>query len=303
MKQKKIITVLVGFIVVFAFVIFTENRHVDDSKSPHLFVDMNGFVLNSSERKVTVNVGVGQSDEEFLRTNPLLKDVIWRPKDSDGHVFNEMRFSLQSDADIIYSDGDFKFTVCAHNVSADGNEDFKHGVAFVGIKLCESPINDYKRAIELAMEVIRQVEQNGPDVKNMGAFYRTATVDELAKIGGRNWKDSATQFFKDLPPKRRNPDSGEYLFSSAEAEAYFAEKLAHPTYQKDVNDLLRPTVGRTTLGIYAGRQTIFEIGVNSNNNYGGTNLTKAEIDELRYDITMGIRLRSDIKLDDNGHLR
>lgn len=302
MKQKTIATMLAGVIAVCVLTI-PHNRRSDDSKSQHLFTDMNGFVLNSSAHKITVNVGVGQSNEEFVHANPLLKDVVWRPKDSDGQVFNEMRFSLQSDSDINYSDGDLKFTVCGHSVSADGNEDFKHGVAFVGIKLCESPINDYKRAIALAMQVIRQVEKNGPDLKNMEVFYRTATAEELNKIGGPIWKDSATQFFKDLPPRRTNPDSGEYIFSSVEAEAYFAKKLAHPTYQKDVNDLLRPIEHRTKLGIYAGRKTIFEIGVSSNNHYGGTNLTKAELDELRYDITMGVRFRSDIKLDGNGHLR
>lgn len=281
-------------IISLAILIIGCARQTDATEPKKLYVDINGLALNTSNDKILVNVGVGETGEEFLTRNPSLRGVVWNPQDVDGHAFNEMRFALQSDAEVAYSDGDISFNVCAHSISADGNSSFRHGVAFVGIKLCESPINNYKRAIELAAEVVKKMESSSPNVKNFSTFYQTASVEELAKIGGNLWKDNGTRFFKDLPPRRNNPDSGEYLFSPTEAEKYFANKLANPSYKQDINDLQRPITYHVLLGVFAGEKTIFEIGVSSKNNYGGTNLTQAQMDELRYDITMGIRFRNDV---------
>lgn len=259
-----------------------------------LTTDVNGFVLNLGKEVPRLTVGVGDSGEQLIKNNPYLKNVVWLPKPGDGNVFDEMRLGLEATTDVYYNDGDIKLHVCAHRVSADGDKQFKHGVAFVGIKLCEAPISDYKRALYLAKEVVRQLEYQNPVIRNLRDFYRTAPQRELTAMGGRIWEGIAVKHFKTMPANRDNRDR-DYLFTFEEADMHFAKKLANPEYTKDVWDQPRLQGGRALLAVYAGKYAIFELGVHADTHWGGQNLTKEKLDEQRYNITMHFRLRNDLE--------
>ncbi|MBI3561601.1 MAG: hypothetical protein HY080_07805 [Gammaproteobacteria bacterium] len=266
----------------------------DSGAAVKLYTDIHGFVFHSSSKPPRLLLGVGDSGEKLLQQNPFLKGVLWLPKAEEKQVMDEMRLSLQATTDVHYSDGDLRLQVCAHSVSADGNSAFKLGVAFVGIKLCEAPVNDYKRALQLAKEVVTQLQQENPRIHNLNDFYRKATQAQLLAMGGHSWADAATKYFCNLPARRDNPDSGEYLYGFEEADVYFSNTLTNPRFKDDVNGQPRLQGGDALLGVYAGKYAIFEIGVTATQNWGGTNLTPAQLDEQRYDISMHFRLRNDV---------
>lgn len=262
--------------------------------SVRLTTDLNGFVLNLDKQAPRLTVGVGESGEQLIRDNPYLRKVVWLPKTGDGNVFNEMRFALETTTDLYYNDSDIRLRVCAHRVSIDGNASFKRGVAFVGIKLCEAPINNYKRALHLAKEAIQQLERENPTIRNLREFYRTTPQQELTALGGNSWEGIAITHFKTMPTNRDNRDR-DYLFTFEEADSHFTNKLSNPQYTKDVWNQPRLQGGGALLAVYAGKYAIFELSVHSDAHWGGQNLTKEKLDEQRYNVTMHFRLRSDLE--------
>jgi hypothetical protein len=254
------------------------------------FVDPNGFVLNSGTKAPKFVVGVGYSADELTGKNPYLKGVI-SPLGKH-HVVDELRLALQATTQLHYDDGDLKLNVCAHSSNADGTSGLKRGVAFVGIKLCDSPINDYGLALQRTKQVIDQLVEGNPDIQDISRLYRTAPQAELTKIGGKIWSSIATKRFKDLPAPRDDPKSMDFLHTFESAGARFASLTSGSEPKRRLDG--RIDGGNALLGVYAGKFAIFEIGVNGTEAYGGSNLSKAQRNAIRYDVTMHFRLRADV---------
>ena len=139
-----------------------------------------------------------------------------------------------------------------------------------------------------------QLEKENPNITNLRDFYRTASQSELNKIGGELWENIATKHFVSWPVSRDRPDSHDYLLTPEEAIDYFANKIKNPKFENDINGFPRLQGGQVLVGVYAGKYAIFEIGINAMENWGGQHLTKEQLDEQRYDVTMHFRLRSDV---------
>jgi len=203
----------------------------DQNNSVELVTDMNGFVLNQGKGIPRLVIGAGDTGERLIQNNRYLEKVIWLPKPDDGNVFDEMRLALTAQTEVIYNDGDMKLSVCAHSVNADGNENFKGGVAFIDIKLCEAPINDYKRALKLAKDIITRLERDNPQISNLKTFLRSAPQHEITSMGGKIWERFPIKVFETMPAPRDDLDRN-YLLSWEEAEAHFASKLGKPEIPK-----------------------------------------------------------------------
>ncbi len=266
------------------------NRH-QDNRSTYIQTDANGVALNYGTATPVIKLGVGHSGETFLQMNPELRSAVFLPRPNDGNILKEMRFSLNSKAQVEYDDGDTRTVIVACSVSADGDENFSYGVSFVGLQLCDSPINDHKKALEKAANVIRDLKEKNPRIEDLSNFYRTASPENLEKFGGKLWQGLAVKF-NDSWPAPRDDIEREYLFTFEEADRYFTNKITNPTFKADINDLPRLQGGHALLGVYAGKYAIFEIGVHSDPHWGGTNIPKEKLNDQRYEITMHFRLRN-----------
>jgi len=188
-----------------------------------------------------------------------------------------LRLPLETALDLHYDDGDLKLDVgCVISANVDGNERFP-GAAFIGLKLCEEPLNDWSAALDRAAEVMRRLEQQNPHVKDLRVFYLSATEPELQKIGGKIWRKST----HDL----------DVLLTLAEAREKFAREAAGG-HEEILNGRRGNTYAK--VGVYAGKRALFGIGVSKTANFGGDNLTEEQRRTMRYEITMSFRLRNDV---------
>lgn len=74
-------------------------------------------------------------------------------------------------------DGDLNFDVgCVIRVNIAGNAQFADA-AFIGMKLCEEPLNNWNAAVDLAEQVMRRFEQQNPRATDMRAFYRRVRLN------------------------------------------------------------------------------------------------------------------------------
>lgn len=253
----------------------------DRSGEHGLMMDPNGFVLGGDNPKTArpLYVGVGDSPERLIARNPYLKDFVWVPQPDD--ETGQMRLSLQNYSRVHYDDGDIKLEVCAYRSSVDGDKFFKRGVASVGIVLCEQPVNDYKRTLQIADDLIHQFETNNPNAENLRTPYLADSQAYLVRIGGSYWETKGW-------PGRVS------LFTLEEAGQQFAEGVAHPKLKIDTWGQLRPVGGGYLVGVYAGKRAIVEIKVSSTTQNGDNNLTDEKRLAMRYSVYIELRLRADV---------
>jgi hypothetical protein len=233
--------------------------------------DINGMVIGDDRRPTQpLTVGVGDSVTRLVQRNPFLKQLGL----SEGQM---LRLPLETTLSLHYDDGDLKLDVgCVIRANVDGNERFP-GAAFIGMKLCEEPLNDWNAALDRAAEVMRRLEQQNPQAKNLRAFYLSATEPELQKIGGKIWRKSDQDLFALLTPEQ--------------ARAKFAREAAGG-HEEILSGRWKNTLAN--VGIYVGKKALFEIGVSKTANFGGDNLTEEQRRTMRYEITMSFRLRNDV---------
>jgi hypothetical protein len=233
--------------------------------------DINGMVIGDDRRPgQRLTVGVGDSVPKLMQRNPFLKQLA----PSEGQM---LRLPLQTTLDLHYDDGDLKLDVgCVIRANIDGDARFP-GAAFIGMKLCEEPLNDWNEAIDKATEVMRRFEQQNPQAKDLRAFYLSATELELQAIGGKTWHKSA----HDL----------DTLLTPDEAKAKFVREAAGG-HEEIVSGRRKNTLAN--VAIYAGKKALFGIGISKTANFGGDNLTEEQRRTMRYEITMSFQLRNDV---------
>ncbi|WP_147376895.1 hypothetical protein [Noviherbaspirillum saxi] len=233
--------------------------------------DMNGMILGDDTQPAQpLHVGVGDTATRLMARNPYLKQ--FKLNDQE-----ELRLPLMTKLDVHYDDGDIKLDVgCAFTTNIDGNARFP-GAAFIGIKLCDQPLNDWKPALQRATEIMRRLEQQNPQVQNLRDFYRNASEPELQKIGGKQW--------------RKSQQDMDMLRTLEEADAKFAQEAAGGN-EEILSGKWRNT--EAFVGVYAGKHAIFEIGVSKVAEFGGSNLTEEQRRTMRYEVTMSFRLRNDV---------
>jgi hypothetical protein len=242
-----------------------------NDRSVALRRDMNGMVIgNSKQPGQRLTVGVGDTVSALVERNPFLGQL---KLSAD----RELRLPLQSTFDMHYDDGDLKLDVgCVIRANIDGNKRFL-GAAFIGMKLCEEPLDDWNSAIDKAVEVMRRLEQQNPQIRDMRSFYLTASELELQAIGGPLWRKSDQDLFTLLTPEQ--------------ARAKFAQEAGNG-HEEILRGRWKNTLAN--VGIYVGSKAIFEIGVSKTAHFGGDNLTEAQRRTMRYEITMSFRLRYDV---------
>lgn len=258
-----------------------------DHRGPDLLVDQNGFVLNSSRVRPTVKVGVGMAAPDFLAENPTLRKVAWIP--SPGSVFDELRLSLQTQTDLKYDDGVMSFSVCAHSASIDGSNELKVGVASVGFTVCDPPVDDASAAIKQAAELLELLRSQQPKVIDLSAAYRTASQEELTRIGGKLWRDLAIRRSSTVPAPRDDPSSMDHLKTLDEAQSYFRARKVNGVAMRRADG--RIDVGLVLVGVFATDKAIVEVGVSGADAFGGQNLTAEQRNAIRYQAGMSVRLR------------
>lgn len=241
------------------------------SEQGKLRKDMNGMILGDDTKPTqSLYVGVGDTATQLMERNPYLKQF----KLSDQE---ELRLPLMTKLDVHYDDSDMKLDVgCAFTTNIDGSKRFP-GAAFIGIKLCEQPLNDWKPALRRAAELMHQLEQRNPQVQNLRALYARATDAELQKIGGNSLRKSQHDLYA--------------LLTIEEADAKFGQEA-----EKGNAEIL--SGGQTNtyarVGMYAGSKMLFTIGISKVANFGGDNLTEDQRRTMRYEVTMSFRLRNDV---------
>lgn len=241
------------------------------SEQGKLRKDMNGMILGDDTKPTqSLYVGVGDTATQLMERNPYLKQ--FRLSDQE-----ELRLPLMTKLDVHYDDSDMKLDVgCAFTTNIDGSKRFL-GAAFIGIKLCEQPLNDWKPALQRAAEIMRHLEQQSPQVKNLRDFYIHASEPELQRLGGEIWQ--------------RSTHDMDMLRTLDEANAKFSGEASRG------NEEILSGNRRNTyafVGIYMGKYSIFEIGVSKVANFGGDNLTEDQRRTMRYEVTVSIRLRNDV---------
>jgi hypothetical protein len=175
-----------------------------------------------------------------------------------------------------------QLNVCADSVSADGNAATKDRVASIGMQLCGVPGGRFSDAFKLAKETMRDLESNNPGIQNLRAFYLTATRDQLIDIGGDTWLN--------VEKNRSLVDSFEKLLPIEEEERRFEAAVDRPLLDGDG----RPVNMDALVAVYASKWTVVELGVSSQTQYGGQNLSQEQRMARRYSVTMNIRMRNDI---------
>jgi hypothetical protein len=233
--------------------------------------DMNGMILGDDTKPAqSLHVGVGDTALRLMERNSYLKQL----KLSDQE---ELRLPLMTKLDVHYDDGDIELDVgCAFTTNIDGNARFP-GAAFIGIKLCEQPVNDWKPALQRAVEIMRQLEHKNPQIQNLRDFYRNASQQELQKIGGETWRKSDHDLYA--------------LRTLVEADAKFA-KEAERDRTAAANGARTSSYAR--VGLYAGKKALFSVGVSKTPDFGGDNLTEEQRRAMRYEVTMSFVLRNDV---------
>ncbi|WP_124077652.1 hypothetical protein [Pigmentiphaga humi] len=235
--------------------------------------DINGMVIGDDRQSQRLVVGVGDTVARLVERNPFLKELGLVP----GKSGELLRLPLMTRLDLRYEDGDLNFDVgCVIRANIDGNAQFADA-AFIGMKLCEEPLNDWNAAVDLAKQVMRRFEQQNPQVKDIRAFYLSASEAELQRIGG--WKRSTQELHTLLTPE--------------EAKAKFAREAA-AGHEEIVSGRRNGT--SALIGIYTSEKAIFQIGVSKTANFGGNNLSEAQRQTMRYEVSMHFRLRHDVKL-------
>lgn len=234
--------------------------------------DANGMLIGNDKRPAQrLTVGVGDHVTKLVQRNEFLKQLGL----SEGQ---ELRLSLETTLDPHYDDGDIKFDVgCVSGANVDGNKRLPSGVTLLGLSLCNPTLNDWDAAVDKAVEVIRRFEQQNPPAQDLRHFYRSATEPELQAIGGQTWRKSDQDLFALLTPEQ--------------ARAKFA-KEASEDHEEIVSGRWKNTFAN--VAIYAGKKTLFQIGISKSANFGGDNLTEEQRRTMRYEITMSFRLRNDV---------
>lgn len=235
--------------------------------------DINGMVIGDDRRPGQhLTVGVGDSVTKLVQRNPFLKQLGL----NEGQM---LRLPLQTTLDLHYDDGDLKLDVgCVIRANIDGNDRFP-GAAFIGMKLCDEPLNDWNAAVDKAAEVMRRFEQQNTQAKDLRAFYLSATEPELQAIGGKTWHKST----HDL----------DTLLTIEEAKAKFAREAAGG-HEEILSGRRKNTLAN--VAIYAGKKALFGIGISKTTHFGGDNLTEEQRRTMRYEITMDFQLRNDADL-------
>lgn len=85
-------------------------------------------------------------------------------------------------------------------------------------------------------------------------------------------------------------DSYEKLLPVEVDERRFKEAVDHPRLDADG----RPVNMVATLGVYAGKWAVIELGVSSQAYYGGQNLSPEQRMARRYSVELNLRLRNDV---------
>jgi hypothetical protein len=239
-------------------------------------VDPNGFMFGDRRKDRTLVVGVGDTTDRLIRHNPYLRGAVGTPTNG------ELRLMAMENTSLEYDDGDLKLTLPdVAEFSVDGNGYFPHGAAFVGLRLAEQPKNDYRRALELASQVIQALEQQSPSAVTWRGFYEASDEATLKRV--HSWWRKSTS--------RGN------LLTLAEAESKFAQQ-EREGYGEIVNARAQGLGAGSyaKLALYAGRTSTFELGVANAPFFGGDDLTPEERRAMRYTVTMNFALREDVDL-------
>lgn len=273
--------------VVLSVFLFGCTRHDE----PRLFVDPNGFVLNSGDQMPTVRVGVGMPASELLQKNPVLRGSAWVPKPSD--PFDELRLVLSTPLKLNYDDGQLKFKVCADSAAIDGNDDLKVGVAVVGFLVCDPPVDRIDLAIAQAEQLLAIMKANSPSVVDLSEIYRTASQESLTSIGGRQWSRIAQSAFSNWPAPRDNAERMEHLKTLEQARTFFGSHKVNGIAKRNTDgDVIN---ANALVGVYGTDQVIIEVGISSSATFGGTKLTREQKNSISYRVGMNIRIRPQAK--------
>lgn len=239
--------------------------------TPNLKKDIHGMIIGDNQNPgQRLTVGVGDSVATLMRRNPFLKQL-------QVPAGQELRLPLQTTLDLRYDDGDLKFDVgCVISANVDGNKQYPDA-AFIGMTLCEQPVDDWKRAVDIAAEVMRRLEQQNPSVQNLRSFYVNASEAQIQAIGGETWQKSEHDIDK--------------LLTLDEARAKFTaqEQAGH---KEILVDERRSSMA--FVGVYAGKYAVHRISISKTTLFGGQNLTEAQRRMMRYQVSMAFKLRNDI---------
>jgi hypothetical protein len=273
--------------VVLSVFLFGCTRHDE----PRLFVDPNGFVLNSSDQMPTVRVGVGMPASELLQKNPVLRGSAWVPKPGD--PFDQFRLVLSTPLRLNYDDGQLKFKVCADSAAIDGNDDLKVGVAVVGFLMCNPPVDRINLAIAQAEQLLAIMKTNSASVVDLSETYRTASQESLTSIGGRQWSGIAQSAFSNWPAPRDNVERMEHLKTLEQARTFFSGHKVNGIAKRNTDGNV--INANALVGVYGTDQVIIEVGISSSATFGGTKLTKEQENSITYRVGMNIRIRPQAK--------
>jgi hypothetical protein len=91
-----------------------------------------------------------------------------------------------------------------------------------------------------------------------------------------------------MPAPRDNPEDLYYLRTFAEAHALFDGLTRGGAKRNSWGEVVR---GTTMVGVFAGQHAIFEIGITGDGALGGEDLTPAQEEITRYDVSMSFRPR------------
>jgi hypothetical protein len=229
-----------------------------------------GIAAASRVPQQVLRVGVGDTVQELLQQNPYLGTL-------QMHRGSDVRISVAGDSRLEYRDPIIALDIdCVSSVYLDSGQRFS-GVEFVGAKLCATSIGRWAPAISLANDVLRQLAARNPVATDFRHFYSTASEGDLVRIGGEAW--------------RRFSHDSSRLITPEQAAEKFSKEAARGD-DEVVSGVRRST--EAFLGVFVSDYVIFEIGISKVGDLGGANLSESDRRRMRYEVTLGFRLRNDV---------
>lgn len=217
----------------------------------------------SAEPSNRFAVGVGDSARKVLAKNGYLKK-------HDFKTVGVLRLQLDTTGtQVAYDDGDLKLEVCAEGVTADGEA---ATVDVVGIRHCQSFVDDFGKAVSLASQLLSNFERANPEAKDLKSWYRAASQRQLEEFEGQPVNKS-WDLFQPVTDLQARVKFGALLEQVRSADT------------SDSNSFDSSAL----LGVYEGERTIFELSVDSAKNLGGSGLTPDQERQTRFSISMRFR--------------
>ncbi len=255
-----------GFLI--AMLVLCSGCMEDKPVESELHRDMAGFVLGDDEKRPQrLVVGVGESVDSFLARNPFLKRVTA----TGGN--RRLNLPLMAKVDGHYDDGEITFDVgCSFTTNIDGNYGYV-GIHDVEFQLCDPKINDWGTAIRRTMELAEEFARLNPNMRDLRAIRRAASLAETEKLWGTSLIDKITRLEFPLTEERANQ------FFEEKAQAGHFEQLQ---WRQNTYALIAG---------YVGDKVKVSFGISKETYWGGEDLSEEERNTMKYQTIVAFRLR------------